>query len=163
LFCERILARQRTGNVTAENISAFAIRARSAKNAALKSRVPRCAGNAWVILSLPLRFPTSGILKASRPAWDLSSTSPRAYWKRCFISRVYCDRPGDTPLIRKQIRLRQRVPRHAITKSTRTNFRVGMGAEAIKELLAQRIYRIFRTASQSLKAELEATGQKSYA
>ena len=70
LFCERILDRARTGNVTAVNIRKFVTRALSAINVALRLPNPASAESVWVTLSWLLLFPISGTSKESRAGWD---------------------------------------------------------------------------------------------
>lgn len=69
LFCERILGRQRTGNVTAANTNVSGIKVSSAIAAASKSRAPKSVVNGWAILNWLHRYLIFGILKASPAGW----------------------------------------------------------------------------------------------
>ncbi len=82
--------------------------------------------------------------------------SPRALEKVLYFAAYVVIDPGQTPLSKKQI-LTEREYRDSLEKFG-NNFRAGMGAEAIKELLAEID---LDKLSEELRAELEnTTGQK---
>ena len=86
-------------------------------------------------------------------------TSLPRNWKRCFYFAAYIViEPGDTDLKAKQI-LSESEYRETIEKFGPNSFRVGMGAEAIKEfLMSIKLDEL----SEELKHELEnaSVGQK---
>ena len=59
----------RTGSATVVNIKKSDIKVLSVTAAALRLQKPASAVSAWVISSLQLRFPTSGISREFRAAW----------------------------------------------------------------------------------------------
>ena len=69
LFCERILALHVIGNVTAENINAFATRELFAIVAELKLLAQKFVAKEWVTLNLLRLFRTVGILKVFPAGW----------------------------------------------------------------------------------------------
>jgi DNA-directed RNA polymerase subunit beta' len=82
--------------------------------------------------------------------------SPRVLEKVLYFASYIVTDPGDTPLIKKQV-LSEKDYREMYEKYE-NDFKAGMGAEAIKELLAEIN---LEQLSKELKTELEtATGQK---
>lgn len=134
LLRKRSSGRPRTGSVTAENIKRYAIRARSATAAASRSQNqgqarahgPRRANNP--------RFPSGPWGIPSRMGLILN-LSPRLLEKVLYFASYIVINPGDTPLTKNQI-LTEREYRDMQGKYE-DDFKAGMGAEAIKELLAE--------------------------
>ncbi|MDL2288822.1 DNA-directed RNA polymerase subunit beta' [Oscillospiraceae bacterium OttesenSCG-928-F05] len=82
--------------------------------------------------------------------------SPRLLEKVLYFANYIVTDPGDTPLIKKQILTEREY--HDFYEKYENDFKAGMGAEAIKELLAE--IDVEKLAA-SLRAELqEASGQK---
>ncbi len=91
---------------------------------------------------IELAAPVSHIwyFKGIPSVWDLFLTCLREHWKKyCYFASYIVLDPGDQALMYKQV-LSEREYQEAREKWG-AHFRVGMGAESIKELLEQLILR----------------------
>ena len=103
LFCERILDPRRIGNAIAENISGFVTKGKFATGAAWRSRVRRCAGNAWGILSWLPRFPHIWYFKGIPSRMGLVlDVSPRMLEKVLYFALYIVLDPGNVRELQKK-------------------------------------------------------------